>query len=123
MAQALFRKADNEERLKRCLKSRIHYSNDEFYFTGDRVFFKENGKLDWSGPAKVLGQEGKVVFLQYGNNLRRVHCTKLVKDRSEYESSHPDLSKSEEEELFEKSTTQKNKENTTEKSPFKMITK
>ena len=50
------------------------------------MYFKEHDKMEWSGPAKVIGQEGKVVFLIYGNNLRRVHCSKLVKEGLEFEN-------------------------------------
>ena len=65
--------------IKRALKSRINNYTNEFYETGDKVYFKEKDKLEWSEPAVVIGHEGKVVFLKYGNNLRRVHMSKVIK--------------------------------------------
>jgi hypothetical protein len=63
-ARDAFREADNNERIKRALKSRIQASNHEFYSLGDQVYFKEVKKNEWSGPAKVLGQDGKVFFFK-----------------------------------------------------------
>ena len=75
-ARNAFREADNNERIKRALKSRIQASNHEFYSNGDKVFFKEIKKNEWSGPGKDIGQDGKVVFIRYGNKLIRVHSTR-----------------------------------------------
>ena len=63
-AREAFRQADNDE------KSRINSYTSEIYETGDKVYFKENDKIEWSGPAVVIGHERKVVFLKYGNKLR-----------------------------------------------------
>ena len=46
---------------------------------------KEKDKLEWSGPATVIGQQGKVIFLKYGNNLRRVHMCRLIKVGEKYQ--------------------------------------
>ena len=73
-----FAHANNDIRIKRALKSRLSATNDEFYQLGDKVFFKEENKLDWSGPAKVRGSEGKVVYIKYGNKYRRVHNSKVM---------------------------------------------
>ena len=64
-ARDAFREADNNERIKRALKSRIQSSNHEFYKHGDIVFFKEIKTSEWPGPEKVLDQDGKVVFVRY----------------------------------------------------------
>ena len=89
LAREAFREADNNERIKRALKSRIQSSNHEFYKLGDRVYFKEIKKTEWSGPAKVLGQDGKVIFLRYGNRLKRVHSTRVLRAGEEYLSIKP----------------------------------
>ena len=62
--------ADNDERIKRALKSRVASYNNEMYSAEDNVYFKEKDRVEWSGPATVIGQQGKVVFLKYGYNLR-----------------------------------------------------
>ena len=36
----------------------------------------------------VLGNEGKVLFLKYGNMLRRVHLTKVVKKNNSFHGSN-----------------------------------
>ena len=76
---------DNDIRLKRALKERIHPSNSIFYEPGDKLYFKEEGKHEWSGPAKVIGMDGKVLFVKYGNKTRRVHSSKAVPECIDYE--------------------------------------
>ena len=77
-------KADNDERIKRGMNSRISSSCNEFFEQGDSVSFKEEGSHKWSGPAKVLGSDGKVILIKYGNMLRRVHSSRVVKEYNEY---------------------------------------
>ena len=89
MAREAFREADNDERIKRALKSRIQASNHNFFTLGDRVYFKEIKKTEWSGPGKVLGQDGKVIFIRYGNRLKRVHSTRVLRAGEEYNSINP----------------------------------
>ena len=49
------------------------------------VSFKEDGVIKWNGPAKVIGIDGKTLHLKYGNNVRRVHQSKVVKEGFEFE--------------------------------------
>ena len=74
LARNAFRQADNDERIKRALKSRVSSNSNNFFYCGDIVSFKEDisGKVKkkWSGPAKVIGNDGKVLFIKYCNNLR-----------------------------------------------------
>ena len=63
LARESFLKADNDDRVKRALKSRIPKNHDHFYYVGDSVFFKEEDCIEWKGPAKILSVDGKVVFL------------------------------------------------------------
>ena len=83
LARDAFRKADNSERVKRMLKSRIHPSNNQILQPGDIVSFKEINKNKWSGPGKILGVDGKVAHIKYGNMLRRVHASKIIKHGEE----------------------------------------
>ena len=48
------------------------------YYTGDKVYFKKKNQKKWSGPATVIGKEGKLVFIRQGGSMFRVHVTKLV---------------------------------------------
>ena len=89
-AREAFREADTNERVKRGLKARIHGYNDEIIFPGDKVYFKENDKIEWSGPSPVLGIHGKVALVKYGNNFKRVHISKLIKEGDEFKESTPE---------------------------------
>ena len=77
-ARLAFRMADNDDRIKRALKSKINTSDEIPVETGDSVYFKEVDKLEWLGPAKVVGSEGKVIYLKYGNKLRRIHSSRVI---------------------------------------------
>ena len=106
--------------LKSVLKLKIQSSNNEFFFTGDKVFFKEEDKVDWSGPATVVGNDGKIIFLKYGNNLRRVHCTKIVKEGSEFgfEDDNSPQKHSKENEVDEVDDTSENSSDQEEKETY-----
>ena len=52
-AREVFRAADNDERIKRALKSRLSSYTEEHFQTEDKVYFKENDKIQWSGPGTV----------------------------------------------------------------------
>ena len=80
----MFIEADSDDRLKRALKARINTYDDEFFVVGDMVSFKEDDKPKWAGPAKIIGVDGKVLMLKYGNNPRRVHKSKAVKFGNEF---------------------------------------
>ena len=73
--------------MKRILKGKIHASNNQIIEAGDIVSFKEHDKNKWSGPGKVLGSDGKVILIKYGNMMRRVHSTKVAKTGEEYAAS------------------------------------
>ena len=70
-------KANNSDKLKRALKSKIPNVEAE-YFTNDRVYFKKANQKKWCGPATVIGKDGKVVFIRHGGSMFRVHVTKVV---------------------------------------------
>ena len=42
-------------------------ASEQVFENGDGVFNKREGKEQWLGPGKVVFQDGKVVFVQYGN--------------------------------------------------------
>ena len=72
-----FTRANNSEKLKRALRGRVTNYETEYY-TGDKVYFKKKNQKKWSGPATVIGKEGKLVFIRQGGSMFRVHVTKLV---------------------------------------------
>ena len=75
MAREAFHESDMNERLKKGLKSRINRNTEEVIFPGEKVYFKDKDKVEWSGPGKVLGVDGKVILVKYGNTYRREFIT------------------------------------------------
>ena len=58
-------------------------SAEQVYENGDRVYYKREGRERWLGPAIVVFQDGKVVFVRHGgifvhvspNRLNKIHTT------------------------------------------------
>ena len=78
IARDEFRRADIDEKIKRALKSWISSKNNETYEFGDKVYFKDKDSDNWSGPAKVIGLDGRVAYLKYGNMLHQIPSSKLI---------------------------------------------
>ena len=76
-SRTAFLEANNSDRLKRALRSRIPEVETE-YFTGDKVYFKKAQQKKWCGPATVIGKDGKLVYLRQGGSIFRVHVTKVL---------------------------------------------
>ncbi|XP_072169476.1 uncharacterized protein [Diadema setosum] len=61
----------------------------EFLFQpGECVYFKHNDSDRWRGLGKVIGQDGKIVFIRHGSQLVRVASRKLIK--SNHDTTSPD---------------------------------
>ena len=54
---------------------------------GDRVYYKRDQHEDWLGPAKVIFQDGKVVYVRHGFDWVKVSPNKLVKSGKEFDTS------------------------------------
>ena len=52
---------------------------ETIYQNGDTVFYKREGKERWLGPAGIVFQDGKVVFVRYGGIFVRVSPNRLSK--------------------------------------------
>ena len=59
----------------------------------------------WSGPVKIIGEDGTVMHFKYENNVKRVHKSKLVKVAFE----------------FHKEVTPENDENKKKNGTFKKV--
>jgi hypothetical protein len=66
-------------RIKRALKHRIRASEQSFQH-GEKVFYKRENHEKWLGPAKVLMQDGKVVFVRHGSAIVRVSLNRIMSD-------------------------------------------
>ncbi len=66
------------DRLRRALKAKIRVA-DQLYEHGDIVYFKKEGEDTWRGPAKVVFQDSKVIFLRMGSVYYRVSANRITK--------------------------------------------
>ena len=57
-----FKQSESNERIRRALRSKVRAAED-IYENGDRVYYKREGKERWLGPATVVFQDCKVVFV------------------------------------------------------------
>ena len=55
---------------------------EQVYEHGDVVYYKRDGKDRWLGPATVVFQDGKVVFVRHGGIFVRVSLNRLSKGKN-----------------------------------------
>ena len=72
-----FLQAETSERIRKALRHQVRATGGHFN-EGDQVYFKRDGKKRWQGPGRVIGQDGKVVFVRHGNVYIRVPSYRLV---------------------------------------------
>ncbi len=77
-ARVEFTKNERCERLRRALKAKIRIA-DTIYENGDLVYFRKEGEDKWKGPAKVVFQDSKVIFIRMGGTYYRVSANRLLK--------------------------------------------
>ena len=70
--------SESSERIRRALRTKVRAAED-IYENGDRVYYKREGKERWLGPATVVFQDGKVVFVRHGGIFIRVSPNRLNK--------------------------------------------
>ena len=76
-ARKAFASAENSAKLKKALLKPVRGYCDIIFKGGDQVYYKLPMENRWQGPAVVIGQDGKVVQIRYGNALRSVHPCRL----------------------------------------------
>ena len=54
-------------------------ATEQIYQNGDTVFYKQEGKERWLGPASVVFQDSKVVFVGHGGIFVRLSPNRLSK--------------------------------------------
>ena len=77
-AREAFIKSEADERLRRALRKKIT-TIEQNYDKGDTVLYKKEGKTMWLGPATVVAQDGKVIFVRHGGNLIRLPPNRIQK--------------------------------------------
>ena len=76
-ARRAFIQSESEERIRRALRHKVRV-NEKTFNIGDSVFYKRDNQTRWLGPGKVLGQDGKVIFVRHGGSLVRVSSNRLI---------------------------------------------
>ena len=77
-AREAFVQSESSERIRRALRHKIRAA-EEKYDNGDTVYYKREGHERWLDPAKVMFQDGKVIFLRHGSAFVRVSPTRLIR--------------------------------------------
>lgn len=75
-ARKLFIMAQTSEKIRRALRKQTRQTG-QTYDIGDHVYYKRDEQAEWRGPAKVLGQDGAVVFLRHGGQFIKAHVCRL----------------------------------------------
>jgi len=87
-ARRAFTEAESSERVRRALRHKIRIA-ERHYAPNDHVYYKRDDSSEWFGPAKVVVQDGKIVFLRHGAYVIRVHVNRVVLSGQEYEKQTP----------------------------------
>ena len=86
-----YMKWENDNRLKKALNSRMAAPKLEHYETGEEVWYRHGKEGIWQGPASVIGQQNKLIYLRQGRFILAASNTNVKK-------SHPDEKREEEKE-------------------------
>jgi transposase InsO family protein len=71
-----FIKAEKCEKLKIALRTKIR-TIDRIYKPGDYAFYKRESDPEFKGPAKVIFQDGKIIWLRHGSYCCKVSINRL----------------------------------------------
>ena len=71
-AREEFVKAESSNVLKKALKGRV-YARGEGIETGDLIYYQQGRDKIWSGPNKVIGVNGKKLFIDRGGYMATVN--------------------------------------------------
>lgn len=91
-ARKAFVHADSSAKVKRALLKKISIRHEN-YQTGDRVFFKRTKDDKWHGVGKVIGRDGKVIFVKHGRLYVTASPTRLIKANRIFESAGETIDK------------------------------
>ena len=89
IARRAYVQAESSERIRRALRHKVRV-NSERFDTGCKVFYKRDKCNKWKGPGRVIGQDGKMVFVRHGGVYVRVSPNRLVKCSRTEQSSEND---------------------------------
>ena len=96
LARKAFIMAESSEKIQRALHKQTRQTG-AVYTTGDEVYYKRSDNNKWKGPAKVIGQDGPVVFIHHGGQLVKAHICRI-------QSTNPHKSEQEDKVTVEQTT-------------------
>ena len=106
-ARLAFTESEAAERIRRALRCKMRAA-EQRYVHGDLVYYKRNGYEHWLGPAKVVFQDGKVIFIRHGGVFVRVSPNRLIKAGEEFaDENSTDSLKSDEDSVKSTSNSKK----------------
>ena len=70
-ARKAFTESENSERVKKAFIRKV-CTNNTVFENGDCVWYKRERDGKWKEPAKVIFQDGKVVWVRHGSSAVRV---------------------------------------------------
>eukprot|EP00794_Sanderia_malayensis_P012459 gene12459-13747_t len=78
MAREAVIQSESSEKIKRALRHNVRTCNDIKFHQGECVYYKRNNNERWHGPGTVIGQDHKQILVKHGNDLVRVHSSRVV---------------------------------------------
>ena len=64
-------------KIKKALLSRVR-TMDRVYAPGDEVYYKRDKDDAWSGPAKVVAQDNKIILIKHGGSWKKISANRLI---------------------------------------------
>ena len=77
-ARIAFVKAEAATKVKKALLAKVRTVSEDLD-QGDIVFYRRDRDGEWKGPAKVIFQDNKVVFIRHGGSVVKVSINRVVK--------------------------------------------
>ena len=77
-AREAFIKSEASEKVRRALRHKMSYG-EQHYNQGENVYYKKHDHERWLGPAKVLAQDGKIIFLRHGSSILRILPNRVMR--------------------------------------------
>ena len=85
-ARKAFIESEASIRIKKALHHKIR-SNEVVFDHGDKVYYKRDQGDKWIGPAKVIFQDGKVIFIRHCGVWIKASPNRVVKSGCEFAPS------------------------------------
>ena len=85
-ARIAFVKAEAATKVKKALMSKVRTVSTDLE-RGDIVYYRRDRDGEWKGPAKVIFQDSKIVFIRHGGSVIKASINRVVKKGEEFVSS------------------------------------